>query len=99
MSTHGPALSAGESAGVTGIVLVGVALVLLAAFLSAAAQRVRQPAVMGEIVAGIALGPSLLGLLPGDLPGLLFPLGRPAVSGGARPTGPGALSCSGSATS
>ncbi len=74
MSTHGPALSAGESAGVTGIVLVGVALVLLAAFLfSAAAQRVRQPAVMGEIVAGIALGPSLLGLLPGDLPGLLFP--------------------------
>ncbi|WP_103531069.1 cation:proton antiporter [Streptomyces sp. SM11] len=74
MSTHGPAISAGESGGVAGTVLVGVALVLVAAFLfSAAAKRVRQPAVMGEIVAGIALGPSLLGLLPGDLPGLLFP--------------------------
>ncbi|MFE7462392.1 cation:proton antiporter [Streptomyces sp. NPDC057554] len=74
MSTYGPALGAGEGGGVTGIVLVGVALVLVAAFVfSAAAKRVRQPAVMGEIVAGIALGPSLLGLLPGDLPGLLFP--------------------------
>ncbi|WP_432064542.1 cation:proton antiporter [Streptomyces sp. C10-9-1] len=74
MTTHGPVLGAEESAAVTGTVLVGLALVLIAAFLfSAAAKRVRQPAVMGEIVAGIALGPSLLGLLPGDLPGLLFP--------------------------
>ena len=37
------------------------------------ARRCRQPAVVGEIVAGIALGPSLLGLLPGDLPHQLFP--------------------------
>jgi Kef-type K+ transport system membrane component KefB len=37
-------------------------------------RRVGQPAVIGEIVAGIALGPSLLGLLPGDLPAVLFPL-------------------------
>lgn len=74
MSTHGPALSAGESGSVAGVVLVDLALVLLAAFLFATlAKRVRQPAVMGEIVAGIALGPSLLGLLPGDLPRLLFP--------------------------
>ncbi|MEU3449265.1 cation:proton antiporter [Streptomyces thermolilacinus] len=74
MSTHGPALSAGESGSLAGIVLVDLALVLLAAYLFATlAKRVRQPAVMGEIVAGIALGPSLLGLLPGDLPRLLFP--------------------------
>ncbi|MGY0057923.1 cation:proton antiporter [Streptomyces sp. LZ34] len=33
----------------------------------------RQPAVVGEIVAGLALGPSLLGLFPGDLTELLFP--------------------------
>ncbi|MEU7568263.1 cation:proton antiporter [Streptomyces fradiae] len=74
MSTHGPALSAGESGSVAGLVLVDLALVLLTAFLFAAlAKRVRQPAVMGEIVAGVALGPSLLGLLPGDLPRLVFP--------------------------
>ncbi|WP_202436696.1 cation:proton antiporter [Streptomyces sp. SID5910] len=36
-------------------------------------RHVRQPPVVGEIVAGIALGPSLLGLLPGDLPSLVFP--------------------------
>ncbi|MGV9314520.1 cation:proton antiporter [Streptomyces sp. NPDC003691] len=74
MSTHRPALSAGETGSVAGIVLVDLALLLLTALLFVAlAKRLRQPAVMGEIVAGIALGPSLLGLLPGDLPGLLFP--------------------------
>src|SRR5258706_15037945 len=36
-------------------------------------ERMRQPAVVGEIVAGIALGPSLLGLLMPGLPGLLVP--------------------------
>lgn len=35
--------------------------------------RLRQPPVIGEIVAGIALGPSLLGLLPGQLDAKLFP--------------------------
>ncbi|GAA2242807.1 hypothetical protein GCM10010232_32260 [Streptomyces amakusaensis] len=74
MSTHVPALSAGESGSVAGIVLVDLALLLLTALLFVTlAKRVRQPAVMGEIVAGIALGPSLLGLLPGDLPEVLFP--------------------------
>ncbi|MCR8896856.1 cation:proton antiporter [Gordonia sp. GONU] len=37
------------------------------------ARAVRQPAVVGEIAAGIALGPSLLGLLPGDPDEWLFP--------------------------
>ncbi|MEW2141104.1 cation:proton antiporter [Streptomyces sp. NPDC005409] len=36
-------------------------------------RRIGQPAVVGEITAGICLGPSLLGLLPGDLPSQLFP--------------------------
>ena len=35
--------------------------------------RLRQPAVIGEILGGIVLGPSVLGLLPGDLPQVLFP--------------------------
>ncbi|MFE3604149.1 cation:proton antiporter, partial [Streptomyces sp. NPDC059142] len=53
---------------------IGFAAVTTAAYVFARlAQRVRQPAVMGEIVAGIALGPSLLGLLPGDLTERLFP--------------------------
>jgi Kef-type K+ transport system membrane component KefB len=36
-------------------------------------RRIGQPVVIGEILVGIALGPSLLGLFPGDLDGLLFP--------------------------
>ncbi|MTE21405.1 cation/H(+) antiporter [Streptomyces sp. TRM43335] len=51
-----------------------MALILaVAAAFASLARRVRQPAVIGEITAGICLGPSLLGLLPGDLPQLVFP--------------------------
>jgi Kef-type K+ transport system membrane component KefB len=39
----------------------------------ALAQRVGQAVVVGEIVAGLLLGPSLLGVLPGHLDELLFP--------------------------
>ncbi|MDH6521878.1 Kef-type K+ transport system membrane component KefB [Streptomyces sp. SAI-135] len=54
--------------------LIGLALILAAAFVCARiARRVGQPAVMGEIIAGIALGPSLLGLLPGNVTDALFP--------------------------
>ncbi|WP_285543875.1 cation:proton antiporter [Streptomyces lavendulae] len=53
--------------------LLSLAVVLAAAFLGGRiAVRLRQPVVMGEIVAGIALGPSVLGLLPGDVMGVLF---------------------------
>jgi Kef-type K+ transport system membrane component KefB len=56
-------------------IIGGVALTLLTGALFAfGARRIRQPAVIGEITAGICLGPSLLGLLPGDLPGHLFPV-------------------------
>ncbi len=48
-------------------------IVVLARLFGNAARRLRQPAVVGEIVAGIALGPSLLGLLPGHLDARLFP--------------------------
>lgn len=51
-----------------------VALALAAAaVLVMVCRRLRQPAVVGEIVAGLMLGPSLLGLLPGDLPKHIFP--------------------------
>ncbi|MHC0431229.1 cation:proton antiporter domain-containing protein [Streptomyces sp. O3] len=36
-------------------------------------RRFGQPAVIGEITAGICLGPSVLGLLPGGLPERIFP--------------------------
>ncbi|MFI1568575.1 cation:proton antiporter [Streptomyces sp. NPDC020490] len=59
-------LQATAIAGIAGILIAGTALAHLA-------RRVRQPAVIGEITAGILLGPSLLGLLPGDLTHRLFP--------------------------
>ncbi len=67
-------LSAGSAASVTASVLIALAVLIPTAGLFAwASRKVGQPSVMGEIVAGIALGPSLLGLLPGDLPAVLFP--------------------------
>lgn len=39
------------------------------------AQKIKQPAVVGEIVAGIVLGPSLLGLLWPDAMKTIFPAG------------------------
>ena len=63
-------------------VMADIAIVLLAgAVLGRAARYLRQPPVIGEIIAGIALGPSLLGLLPGDLTHRLFPAeARPYLS-------------------
>ncbi len=49
---------------VAAYVFIDVALiVVLARIMAALFKRIRQPAVVGEIVAGILLGPSLLGLL------------------------------------
>jgi Kef-type K+ transport system membrane component KefB len=59
---------------------VGVVLVV-GALLLRLCRKGRQPAVIGEILAGIALGPSLLGLLPGDPTSHLFPEeGRPYLA-------------------
>lgn len=62
-------------------VVLDVALILVvAAAAGRLARRLGQPAVVGEILAGIALGPSLLGLLWGAGPGTLFPdEARPAL--------------------
>jgi Kef-type K+ transport system membrane component KefB len=55
-------------------VIGAVALVLLvSAVLGAAARRLGQPAVIGQLIAGILLGPTLLGQLPGHLTSRLFP--------------------------
>ncbi|MET9520004.1 cation:proton antiporter [Streptomyces sp. NPDC002994] len=64
------------------IMLADIALVLVAgAAVGRLAQKLRQPAVVGEITAGILLGPSVLGLLPGDLTQRIFPADvRPLLS-------------------
>jgi Kef-type K+ transport system membrane component KefB len=56
------------------IVIGDVAAIAAAATLiGAAARRLGQPAVLGQIIAGVALGPTLLGRLPGDPSARLFP--------------------------
>ncbi|GAA2063077.1 cation:proton antiporter [Streptomyces albiaxialis] len=58
----------------TATVLGDVALVILVSWaFGAAARRLGQPTVIGQILAGIALGPTLLGRIPGDPSGHLFP--------------------------
>lgn len=53
------------------VLLVDVALILLLArVMGAAARRLGQPAVIGEICAGILLGPTIMG---GSASGILFP--------------------------
>jgi Kef-type K+ transport system membrane component KefB len=53
-----------------------IALVfVIASLLGAAARKCGQPAVIGQILTGILLGPSLLGRLPGHLTSQLFPDG------------------------
>ena len=54
-------------------VIGDVALVLAAsALLGAVARRLGQPTVIGQLLAGVLLGPSLLGRLPGHLTNRLF---------------------------
>src|ERR1700722_20036995 len=56
------------------VVFIDVAIVMVVARLAGGLfKRFRQPAVVGEILAGIALGPSLLGLFPGHLTTRIFP--------------------------
>lgn len=49
------------------------AILVVGAVLGRLVTRFGQPAVIGEMAGGIILGPSLLGLLPGDLTNVLFP--------------------------
>src|SRR6266704_567170 len=58
----------------TAILVRDIALVILvSSLLSVLARRCGQPAVIGQILTGVLLGPSLLGRLPGHLTAHLFP--------------------------
>ncbi|HEU4391102.1 MAG TPA: cation:proton antiporter, partial [Blastocatellia bacterium] len=68
--------SAGTAQGVqsTAILLAQICVImLLARLIGSLAEKIRQPRVIGEIVAGILLGPSLLGWLTPGPSGFLFP--------------------------
>ncbi|AYG78747.1 Na(+)/H(+)-K(+) antiporter GerN [Streptomyces hundungensis] len=70
------AAASGPKLGAAGHSLLAVAVVLTAAHLGGAlARRLGQPPVVGEICAGLALGPSLLGNLAPGAMGWLFPRG------------------------
>lgn len=59
---------------VIAVVIGDIALVIaVSALLGAAARRCGQPTVIGQILTGVVLGPSLLGRLPGHLTSFLFP--------------------------
>lgn len=63
------------------VVLAIAVIVVVARLVGLLLRRVKQPTVVAEILAGVALGPSLLGLLPGDPTSWLFPLDtRPYLS-------------------
>ncbi|MGJ5753609.1 transporter (CPA2 family) [Streptomyces puniciscabiei] len=59
---------------VTAYVMGDIAVILLiSSLLGGLARRFGQPAVIGQILTGVVLGPTLLGRLPGHLTGRLFP--------------------------
>lgn len=67
-------LGAADVEHIATIAFIDIAIIVVVARLMGALfRRMGQPAVVGEIIAGIALGPSLLGALPGDLTEELFP--------------------------
>src|SRR5262245_55949814 len=69
-----PAEAAAGAGGSVPHVLIGLATVIAAArIVGALFQRIGQPAVIGEIVAGILLGPSALGYIAPELSRLLLP--------------------------
>src|SRR5207302_238201 len=67
----GAAVSASEFAST--FFLAVVAILLFCRLVSWLLGKVGQPAVVGEMIAGVLLGPSLLGLLLPGVEGLLFP--------------------------
>src|SRR5260370_19763619 len=50
-----------------------IALLVCGRLLGEAMQRIGQPAVMGQLIAGVLLGPSVLGALAPELQHALFP--------------------------
>ena len=69
------AAAAGPSHKGSEVIFIGqlLVLILVGRLLGEAMIRMRQPAVMGQLIAGLLLGPSVFGLLLPDLQHALFP--------------------------
>ncbi len=69
------AWAAGEKGGASEIIFLGQVLILMVVgrLLGEAMQRIGQPSVMGQLLAGILLGPSILGALWPGLQHAIFP--------------------------
>lgn len=67
------ALVAADTAPIVRVLLALGVVLVVGRLVGKLFVKLGQPIVIGEIVAGIALGPSLLGLLPGELHERLFP--------------------------
>lgn len=74
--------AARSSDSLAALTFIDIAIIVVLARLAGNAMRwFRQPAVIGEIIVGILLGPTLLGAFPGHLTTHLFPLDvRPYLS-------------------
>jgi Kef-type K+ transport system membrane component KefB len=62
-----------ERSSVSILLLQIIVIIVVAKVFAAIFRRIGQPPVMGEMVAGIALGPSVLGLLSPQMSSFLFP--------------------------
>ncbi len=76
-------LAAGREATLRPLLLQLVVIILAARLGAVAARWLRQPSVVGEIVAGLLLGPSAFGVLAPDLFAAIFPAGGSGAGGGA----------------
>jgi Kef-type K+ transport system membrane component KefB/nucleotide-binding universal stress UspA family protein len=78
LGSAAPALAAEAGSGHSEVVFLAQLLVLMLTgrLLGEAMQRIGQPSVMGQLLAGILLGPSVLGTLWPDLQQALFPPAR-----------------------
>src|SRR5690242_606878 len=66
----------GQGASEAVFIIQLVVLMLVGRLLGEVLLRLRQPAVMGQLMAGLVLGPSLLGFLFPDVQHALFPAGK-----------------------
>ncbi len=69
----GPAVVTGDPQMLFHVLLALVVVILTARLLGAFFRRLQQPPVIGEVIAGILLGPSLLGWLAPNVAGYLLP--------------------------
>ncbi|HEY5446957.1 MAG TPA: cation:proton antiporter, partial [Pyrinomonadaceae bacterium] len=68
-----PAAKSSDKSPVSVLLLQVILIIVVAKLFGAIFRRIHQPPVMGEMVAGIALGPSLLGWLWPQASAFLFP--------------------------